>query len=410
MAEYPKVKKAKAYKEELHKIIEQYLEEKDDIVINSGQLKFFRGLMVRYIAVSTNIKVQKPSTRIFEFFDNYVCGSNDEVIDLFDHDKNMKGFFESVYCEDSPFSDPFETEYATIPFLLLQKLQNVMEECFREYLRIDGEEQREKKEDAYFELLLSVALYEIFIRELYIEIEDKLFDENAYEFDGKEDFEELEKIWESIKSGGKSELYEDKIKTLTTHAIQSYEKLLRYSFKPYYIFYFVMHLINLYAVLRIIVLIERVQINKGHGYAKTEKGRLAASEADYWFELMGKLLKNGSLFFGVPRKSNLGTMYALVNAVYERNQIFPHIERNIKYWDFEKEVVFDVDPLKKYFDMLQKHTVFYRTDAEEKMMWDWQAQLAAPLWRAANDIMKTVENVKESKEEKHTKKAKNKEA
>ena len=42
MAEYQKVKKAKAYKEELHNLIEQYMESKEDIVKNSGQLKFFK--------------------------------------------------------------------------------------------------------------------------------------------------------------------------------------------------------------------------------------------------------------------------------------------------------------------------------------------------------------------------------
>lgn len=393
MAEYPKVKMAKEYKEKLHKIIEQYLEKKEDIVLNSGQLKFFRGLMIRYIAVSINLKIQKPGTRVFEFFDNYVCGSNDEVIDLFDHEKNMRAFFESMYCEGSPFSEPFETEYATIPFLLLQKLQNVMEECFREYLRIDGEKQSEKKESAYLDLLLSVALYEIFIRELFAETEDKLLDEKAYKFEGEEDIEALEKMWEEIKVCKDLDGQEEKLKMLTTHAQQAYEKMYRYSFRFYYIWYFAMHLINLYAVLRIIVLIERVQINKGHGYAKTEKGRFAASEAKYWYGLMEKTLKDGTLFFEVPRKRNLGFMYAQINTVFEKNKIFPYVEKEIKYRDFEKEVVSDMDLLKKYLDMLQRHTVFNRTEAEEKMMWEWQAQLAAPLWKAAGDIMNTVKIV-----------------
>ena len=327
---------------------------------------------------------------IFEFFDNYVCGSNDEVIDFFDHEKNMRAFFESLYCEGSPFSEPFETEYATIPFLLLQKLQNVMEECFRAYLRIDGEEQREKKESAYLDLLLSIALYEIFIRELFAEVEDKLFDENSYEFEGEEDIEALESMWEEIKSCKDLDGQDEKLKILTTHAQQAYEKMYRYSFRFYYIWYFAVRLINLYAVMRIIVLIERVQINKGHGYAKTERGKLAASEAKYWYELMDKILKDGTLFFEVPRKSNLGFMYAQINKVFEKNKIFPYIEKDIKYRDFEKEVISDMDLLKKYLDMIQRHTVFNRTDAEEKMMWDWQAQLAEPLWKAAGDIMEMV--------------------
>lgn len=392
MAEYEKVKKAKACKEELHNRIEQYMENKEDIVKNSGQLKFFKDLMVRHLAVSTNIKIQKPSTRVFDFFDHRVCGSNDDIIDLFDHDKNMKAFFESVYCEYGSFSEPFETEYATIPYLLLQKLQEVLEESLKEYIRVGEEKPVKKKESAYLDFLLSVALYEIFIREFYVEIEDKMLAEDAYIFDGREDREWMEKIWKEIKVCKDEEEQKKKIEHLAEYTAQFYEKLCRYSFRIFYIWYFLSQMIKLLAVLRIIALIERVQINKGQFYSEIKSGKSPnpeAIEAKYWSELMKKLLMNGELFSDVERKRNLVTMYKQINTLYKKNRIFPYTDKDISFVEFEEKVIMDVDILKKYLEMIQKHSVGKRTFSEEKIMWEWQAQLAAPILNAANDIMET---------------------
>ena len=393
MAEYQKVKKAKAYKEELHNLIEQYMESKEDIVKNSGQLKFFKDLMVRHLAVSTNIKIQKPSTRVLDFFDQRVCGSNDETIDFFDHNKNMKAFFASVYCENGTFSEPFETEYATIPYLLLQKIQEVLEESLKEYLRIGEAEPVEEKESAYFDFLLSVALYEIFIRELYVEIEDKLLSEDGDAFDAEEDREWVEKIWEEIKECKDEEEQKKKIEYLAECTAQYYEKICRYSFRIFYIWYFLLQVIKLMAVLRIIILIERVQINKEQIYTDVGFGkRLSqeAIEAKYWSDLMKKLLQNGELFSDVERKRNLVTMYKRINAFYIKNTIFPHTDKDTTFIEFEKKVLMDVDILKKYLEMIQKHSVGKRSFSEEKIMWEWQAQLAAPILNAVHDIMEIV--------------------
>ena len=62
---------------------------------------------------------------MFEFFDNRICGSNDELIDFFDYDKNRASFFRSVYCEEMLFSEPFEGDDTKVPYLLLQKIHEI---------------------------------------------------------------------------------------------------------------------------------------------------------------------------------------------------------------------------------------------------------------------------------------------
>ena len=91
-------------------------------------------------------------------------GNNDEVLSFFDPAMNRKEFLQSPYSMDFPCSVNFNMQFSEMPFLLLQKTQSEVEHALDDFFYVKEETE---KEAVYLDLLLSLALYEIFLREIF---------------------------------------------------------------------------------------------------------------------------------------------------------------------------------------------------------------------------------------------------
>jgi len=439
MGTYEKVERAKKYKQILYEIVEKYLEEKEDIIINSGQLKFFKGLMIRHLALSTNIKIRAPRTRILEYMDDTLLRHNDDVIAYFDREKNTKAFLESSYCEDFPGIQEFQPQCIDFPFLLLQRAQSEMELAFKAYIHekssldyseedskskkkisekkrtddkkaadnmseISSEELAEqamdlRKAERYLELLMSIALYEIILRETYAQIQMKMSNDMELSL-LQEESNKKNQFFAEIKACKDMEKRKVMLDELYDMTKEYYGKLCEFTFFSYSLGCFVIHQTNLYAMLRIIVLIEVININSDYQYGTKEERINEREQADFWKRQIYALLKEDVLFACVERRKNLSNMYKQLNLIYNEKKLFPDLFRTEPYSYFEDYAYNDIVALKNYISIIKKGRVEERALKDEKRMWHIADKLAQPIWHAIWDIDNLQKNALEAKKKK----------
>lgn len=396
MGKYLKAEKANGYRKAIYAQIEQYVVQDGEAESNSGQLKFLKGLMIRNLAVSSRVRIRK------EGFLKYVWNTlrfyhNDEVIAFMDCEKNMEAFFRSPYCEEFYYDKLFKPEYGFPPFLLLQRTQEGVERAMIRYLSLSsgldacdekkGNKMEKDKLEAYVEWLYSIALYEIFLRNYFEDISRNFW--SVPKADNTEDAEEERELihhFRELRECRDLSRKKEMAVEMANYAADYMDKFWQRVFRVYYLNYVIQHLMNLYAIMRIIILIEYVNINvsrEAGGMRKNEDIE-AFADAQYWKNLVQEWIGRSELFAETGRNRNLNVFYTELNRVYNEYRIFPDcVQFEGDFWEETREAM---DNLKQYIGCVQDHTVDERTSEEEKKLWKVEEKLSAPIWNASREI------------------------
>ena len=99
MARYDKVERAKKCKTIIQNQVEKYLNTKEERQSHSGQLKDFKGLMIRKLCFSTSVRVRKEG--FLKFLQEEFLSNNDDVLEYLEPKKNIEAFAQSAYCLQS---------------------------------------------------------------------------------------------------------------------------------------------------------------------------------------------------------------------------------------------------------------------------------------------------------------------
>lgn len=403
MASYKKTTIANQYREELRRQVEKYLVNRNDIEPNSGQLKFLKGLMIRSLAISTRIRINQPKKQLLDFLNKNILKSNDEVICFFDNDKNAAAFLRSPYCKPLEWPQIFNMHFQTFlkerfvspPFLLLQKTQDVMEHALLNYMKepFDDEDDAEmlkKKMKSFINLLYSITLYEIFLREFCEKMNHSYLKNMETLIDDTDDrIQELCLKLDNLlicKNEKKQKELNDYIET---QALETSDYITAASLTVFYTHYFYQHLTNFFAILRIIFLIEFVNINEANNPISPSKERqLNLKEAIVWRGYIEKWMENGELFIVQAQNRNMGILYNEWNRLYH------------KYISSDSDISkCQANNIREYLQAIQTHTVSERmeNEAEERSLWRIADNLALPIFKAASDICNLPKTILEKK-------------
>lgn len=398
MGKYLKAEKANGCRIAIYNQIEQYVMQDGGAESNSGQLKFLKGLMIRNLAVSSRVRIRK------EGFLKYVKDTlrfyyNDEVIAFMDCEKNMEAFLQSPYCEEFYYDKLFRPEYGFPPFLLLQKTQERMEKAMIRYLSLSsgleacdekkGNRMEKDKLEAYVEWLYSIAVYEIFLRDCFEDISHNFLNvPKAGNTEDTEEEKELIRHFRELRGCRDLSRKKEMAIEMADYAADYMDKFWQRVFGVYYLNYVVQHLMNLYAIMRIIILIEYVNINVSRETSGVRKNEdiEAFADAQYWKNLVREWIEGSELFAETGRNRNLNVFYTELNRVYNECRIFPNCAEFEGKGDFWEETREAMDNLKQYVGCVQDHTVAERTSEEEKKLWKVEEKLSAPIWNASREI------------------------
>lgn len=408
MGKYLKSEKANACREEIYAQVEPYVLENGEMRSNSGQLKFLKGLMIRNLAVSSRVRVRKEGFLKYLRESMRLC-NNDEVIAFMDCEKNLEAFLHSPYCEEFYYDKMYKQKYGFLPFLLLQRTQAEMERAMLRYLSLSsgleaydekkGEEMEQHKLEAYVEWLYSIALYEIFLRNCFDDIERDFWEKRK---DMKASDEGMELMRRFNELCGCKDLNKRKelAKEMAGYTAAYLDELWQQVFDIYYINFFIQHLTNLYAVLRIVVLIEYVNINlsREEGGIRKKKDIEAFEDAAYWKNLVQEWIDRNEFFAEVGRNRNLNVLYNELNKVYWNCQIFSGPSRKNgeeKFWERAEKPISDI---KQYLGVIRAHTADKRPPEEEKKLWNIETSLSVPIWNAVHEISEITVNAEKARE------------
>ncbi len=174
IAKYEKSERANEARQLFMDVVRNY---ERKAVKNAGQLKYLDKLIICEIAVSTRTKNR---VRSFEtFFEEQVIpkandrnDGNNRVLSFVNREKNIQAFLSSPYITES-MSDRSEihADEVLVPYLLLERLLELLEETLLSYLAIKCSEEEANEMDsdkvhAYEKFLYAAAYYEIFVREM----------------------------------------------------------------------------------------------------------------------------------------------------------------------------------------------------------------------------------------------------
>lgn len=343
--------------------VEKYFVREEKEKVRYGQLKFMKSLIVRNLAASTRVRLGKKS--FLNFVQENILQDREKVLSFLDCEKNIESFMQSAYGNDILFQHNYRKEFSYPPFLLLRRIQSLMEEKLSQYLRIISDDNEEEtmetpKKAAYVELLYSVALYEIFV---------------------KENLAEVTALWEGADQWFDSESIEQ--------YLMSYDKLY---FSVYFYAYSFRQLQNLLAVLRIIVLIEFVNYNVTHDGVRERFGNEKAivKEAEFWqFHVANWFGEDKDFFALVKRNPNFSGWYRELNKIVAENDLLKEINsgRSEEYHHFRGCV-------QEYIKCVEAGSAQKRTKQEEEHLWKIQEELSIPLWNAVNKL----ENMRSTRE------------
>lgn len=316
----------KTDKEKIHELIQEKYVNKN-IKWNTGQLKSFRGLLVGNLAVAQDKRLRKEAL-FFKYLDQNLFDHPGQNTGFFENEKNMEYFLNSVHCPDAelyrtlPFTPPQELP----PFLTIVKAQEIMEREFLHYISLSGEkdknedEKSPQKTDAYVNLLFGIVIYEIFLCEFlnYLPAPDP----QAYGDLFKKMDETIKRIPEffnrQIPQSGQAAKMQKRI-------TDEYNQLRYFLLTICSWDFYIPHIMNLYAMLRLVALIEYVKVSIGEGRTENEKNAAAVREASFWIERQNDWNKC-YLFTSTDINHNLKAYYKKFADVYQKYNISSHLD------------------------------------------------------------------------------------
>lgn len=364
--------KANLLREEAHVRIENYVKDKSydkSEIKNSGQMKFLAdGLLIRHLTVNTHEKVNAGLTRVIKRMDETIFLVDEEVVEFSDKEK------------------------------LLQKAQEEMERSFVSYLRCNESKENVQvidknkiyKETRYFNFLMSTALYEIFIAEYNSEVCEK-YDLDKYK--KMEAAEEIEKLLAEFQ-----EVLNDKEKTaqLRQEIPKLQEKMQQYQADMDEFFetmscmhLYMLHLRNLYAMLRVIEDIEFIQINERKDVKGNEK-RIANEKAHALYKSYED--DEMTLAFTSKYNRNLGYLFNQFNKVY-----VTFLDKDTEchqYYQKKFGVQSEPELIKEYTHLIEKKVLKSLTEKEGGQLETITDILAGYMSFAENDILEIQKRAK----------------
>ena len=383
-----------------------------------GPLKFLDNLYICDVAVSS--KSRKGYPAFMEYVDKQFLTVDDEVLSYFDCKKNMDAFFE--WEKKLLYQTAYDESFGFPLFLLLQKARMVKDTAMVRYLTLadfdegsedEGayDEARKKKADAYLEWLQSIAFFEICVRE---------YDEEVSRMIQCTDEEMSQKTSEQEELQNRIETMDKVYQTLDAAKIQKWEQetqqlfftWLKHVNKLYYGSYFFMYCFELiqdfFASLRVLVLIEYVNVNTtirngtydGGITLRDSEYRIAYEEALLWKKTVDRWLQkeNGVKFankcFAMMDNwnRNRADSYRKLNNVARR--VYPltktqagRSETQAYFHDALKEYVSIME--NRYMDIVQgkkisskqREEMQKKVNQEEDRLREIRVQLAMPIWR-----------------------------
>ena len=361
--------KAKQDREKAHIIIEKYVKDenrdksKDE---KSGQMKFLvDGLLIRHLAVNTRKRVYKGLKRMTTHMDQTIFAVDEDVIEFSDKEK------------------------------LLQKAQREMELSFVSYFHCDElkamaqtvDKKKVYKETKYFNFLMSTALYEIFILEYHNEVCGK-YDLDKYRYmEVAEELEQLLKEFqELLNKKEKAEQFRSELPKLQEKMKQYQADMDEFFEAMTCMHLYMIHLRNLYAMLRVIADIEFIQINEGRNTKGKE--RLEAKDKAH---VLYKTYET-EVSYCLERNRNLGVLFNQFNQMYAN-----YLDKNLEHHKYYQEI-FEIESepvlIKKYIRLIEKKVSKSLTEEEVVQMEAMADVLAGYMSFAENDILEIQKRAK----------------
>lgn len=401
MARYDKVERAKKCKTIIQNQVEKYLNTKEERQSHSGQLKDFKGLMIRKLCFSTSVRVRKEG--FLKFLQEEFLSNNDDVLEYLEPKKNIEAFAQSAYCLQSNMLENYEGAKGYPPYFLVQRTRQVVESTFIDYLRIkeqptgrkreqyDEESWVRHKDEIYVRFLYAVAIYEIFLRQFWQDVQKFISDgEELRQRVNQEKDEEINRRYEKVIQVSDIQVRKQYAFELAEY-LQNYLTELGWQASLMdYINYLLLHVNSLYAIFRVIVLIEQVNFNSAHLNAKKKEEKNANLEALFWKEMIESWKLDMELFAINPEwKKNLSSYYKRINTVVKDKQIFVTISDKVMP-EFREKGAEESAVLKQYIQIIQKHTLTNRSIEEEQKLQEIELLLAGPIWRAVGDLQEII--------------------
>lgn len=385
---------ASEYKEKIHMLVRKYMAKPDEMQYNTGQLHFLKGIFTSNISVASPIQVKKPEN-ILKHLDRTILNkSPEEICSIFDKEGNLEAFLRSPYFLYLPNDVAKLPDYIhfraepneeALPFLFIQQAQSELEKALRHYIAlVNKEEHGLEKNKAFLELLYSTALYEIFLKEY----EERLSREPRYaqvtlKLDQVENLLQCD-AWDGVQR-------------LIHASIKSSEQSLTLLVYGYCVMYHVKHMINLFAVFRILMFIEYVSLNQARRSMRGESG-IFFDEAKKWKKQVQKWKKN-DLFLPLKNNRNLYVLHNELNRICLKYKLYPHyIEKNGR--TFQNEADGFRNDFMQYIeavDACQKFSADHRPKEEEEKLWGAAEQMSQPILFAMEEIFMIQENAKGQK-------------
>ncbi len=329
-------------------IIDKYVT--DTPIQNSGPLKFLKeDIFIRNITIASNHRVNEIQLKTFLLLEvlqmhenisskiscttiqNQLEGKTDKkylynfslLEECFNVEKNKKalkewynssGLFKEMVAEQHLFDWKQE-----IPYLLLTKIQNTVEQKIKQYwqcCKSVSAKKEEEKNELYVECLLAIALHEIFVKE-FLESETTSIQECNKELDKLSDI--VNKMRESTNGIEKISFTENDA-DLTLKNIQGLrEKITSFEQKPVFMALYMKFIISVIAEEQIILLLEGLSIGKAN-----VKEKLIENCKKYTLEYL-------SLHIEAKDNRNKWKYYNQISQ-YIQMMIFPYMQED-KYED-----------------------------------------------------------------------------
>lgn len=360
--------KANQLREEAHVNIEKYVKDESydkSEIEKSGQMKFLAdGLLIRHLTVNTHEKVNAGLTRVIKRMDETIFLVDEEVVEFSDKEK------------------------------LLQKAQEEMERSFVSYLRCNESKENVPeidknkiyKETRYFNFLMSTALYEIFIAEYNSEVCEKYDLDKFQKMEAAEKLEKLLAEFQEVLNNKEKEAYLPKLQ----EKMQQYQADMDEFFETMSCMHlYMLHLRNLYAMLRVIEDIEFIQINERKDVKGKEK-RIANKKAHALYKSYED--DEMTLAFTSEYNRNLGYLFNQFNKVY-----VTFLDKDTEchqYYQKKFGVQSEPELIKEYTHLIEKKVLKSLTEKEGGQLETITDILAGYMSFAENDILEIQKRAK----------------
>lgn len=423
-------KRIKACREEIYDMMKPYLRE-DRGRGRTGPLKFLKDLFVCSVAVSSKSRKGLPAFK--KFVDEHFLTVDEEVLSYFDCEKNMTAF--QAWEKDLIFYSAYDESFGFPTFLLLQKARMVKDEALVRYLELedmdeaagddDIDEVREKKLDAYLEWILAIAFFEICADTYYQKASaemDRMIEAKSASVKRLQELSECiqsaDKVYRT-KKGEELREWERGVRDLLSVCVQDTHQL-------YYLSFFYLYAleteVDLFASVRLMVLIEYVNINGtvregidcGTIFFKNKNYRIAYEESRFWEMAIDRWLTE-------EKGAGFVKQFFVVMDTWNRNHVDRYKKLNglahqlyalnsEKETERLKEQLYFQDMLNEYISVLgkrysggrfrsmsreQKQKELEEMALEEKRLSSIKLWLGIPVWRELR------KRLKEDEEETH---------